>query len=837
MVEASDPAAAQAADGTSNTAQAADGQGGGQGGAPRNTNVGVGAINSGNNDDEEQQNGDDGVVVHGDAVDDLAPRTNKAVEVEDDRQQKKLRDAAGHEDAVMATAASATAAAAATTTADADPTVPPSGVKADGVAAVVAMEGAVPTGDPPTETATTTTTTTVQPGESNASSATQQSQQRTLLTQTYSPHILPTDTSLSSARTRLRRALEQMYTLRKEYTEQTYERYRVLMRPLGEGANGAPADSIGGAGIEKRLREIESDPSGVLDKLRKENDKRKSVMEGQAPPPGGGVSGEHHTTTTTTTVDYSYTGEDGLHLVILPEDNLAEYGLDPKKYNQRSPVDPDTGRRHDGMSQAGVAATLMLLDGVRRSRGMPVETTEYHHHHHRRSGSGGHPRGFDYQRNYYDLRESESMEKRDSFGSYNPYAPSPTPSNDSHGGMMGVGGVMGGAGSTGTLPSQQLQYQRKSSQNQWLSMSPAAEQLQPDGTINTTGKYTAVQSALMARGVGSNEMHRDYRFNSMHQRVIPPEFYETVLPPLLGARAIGREGERRVKARRAIRSVIEEIMKRGNDDDSVDGGVEEIGFMKQMRAKSLEEKEKNGETKAPPQDQPAASNSTPSVDPMLAFSVMKAVGLVKDKDNNNTKAAGGKVASGDAETLLGLGGLTSTESVSQFVSSFSATSADGNKRAATDSTTTSPRPKKSKLMEAPKTKEDNAALHIRGGGGDDEEEEPQKPAPRKRGRPRKNQPKVAAGASKKEAETKSSEESASPPAEHPTVQSAQPMFPSSVNAMYNPMAMDAYQSAALAQQLGVGSAYMNASSYPRSQLGGSNADGGWVRINNSSTLP
>jgi hypothetical protein len=190
--------------------------------------------------------------------------------------------------------------------------------------------------------------------------------------------------------------------------------------------------------------------------------------------------------------------------------------------------------------------------------------------------------------------------------------------------------------------------------------------LTPEGeTLLKNKKYNATQMAFLARGVGVAEMKRDPRLSSLvhHQRVVPKEFYETVLPPLLGARQVGRMEVRKVQARKAIRSVIREIMEKeeedelvlgkvksdgaglkksgDNDKDGSGGSSSELGLLHRFHSiseKQNESKDSSDQAKsAEGGGKSGESTANLAIDPVLAYSVMSAVGLVnakKDEDED-----------------------------------------------------------------------------------------------------------------------------------------------------------------------------------------------------------
>jgi hypothetical protein len=467
-----------------------------------------------------------------------------------------------------------------------------------------------------------------------AQAPTSTTEPQTTLEQLYAPYLLPEETSLAEARQRLRMALEQTRLLRESFTEQVYERYGVVLQPIPTTKE-----------HNDRIKEIIANPRESKSMLiLEENEKKKererckieAANEGENDP-------------------LASFGGDGLQLVILPE--------------QQHQSHHDKKRDTSAISAASAAATDVLLDKVRLRRGLaPLGTTEYYEpEKKRRSG---------------ELKPDRSLNS------------SPSVSVDSN------------------LGQQPQQVGRKAGYSSLLTLTPSGE------TLHKSKKYPS-QYALLSKGVGISEMKRDPRTSTLvaHQRVIPKEFYETALPQLVGARQVGRRERRRVEARRAIRSVIGLIMEKekederlvrsadsggegkgkgdGNDDKDGGGGggSSEIGLMHRLQSLS----DQHHERKSTSDEQDKSNNegeSKPSgdttadlaIDPLLAYSVMSAVGLVQTKhveigDKKSppeVKDSGNSVAK-----MLGLSGLMKLGAVSDFVKSFSPVGA-GNKRKQAD---------------------------------------------------------------------------------------------------------------------------------------------------------
>lgn len=479
------------------------------------------------------------------------------------------------------------------------------------------------------------------------------------LEQLYRPYVLPDETDLDSARDRIRNGLEQTRVLRQAFTEQVYERYGVILKPF-------PSTREHADELEKLLANPHESMSklAAIDREKKRERDRVRLEEGENDP-------------------LATFGGDGLHLVILPEEQpqLFDKGL--------------------ALSQASAAAAEGLLDRVRRIRGYEIP-----------------------QKEYVQRAVDRSLNS------------SPSLSIDSNFGM----------------PQVQLQQRssRKAGYSSMLTLTPEGE------TLQKGRKYNASQMALISKGVGVSEMKLDPRIGSslvMHQRVIPKEFYETILPPLLGARQVGKMEIRKVHARKAIRSVIREIMekeendldlekastkndcngksKKGGSDDkdgsSGGGGPSELGLLHRLSsiAKKQRESKSSSDHIGDKSDSGGKSDegaANLAIDPILAYSVMSAVGLVNEIDTEEYQKP-----SDDEENLgnpiaktLGLSKLMNLSPVSAFVDSFAPTGRENKRKIADDN---GQKQKKAKIDTAIADGKEGV-LHIRGGGGDEEEKDP-----------------------------------------------------------------------------------------------------------------
>lgn len=192
----------------------------------------------------------------------------------------------------------------------------------------------------------------------------------------YGLLVHPSDTSLADARKRLRTALEQTRLLRVAFTDRVYEKYRVVLRPIPT--------------TEAVVRRIEADPIGTNTKLqddirriKDEKEAEKKEAQKLAPAVGAGQeSGKPQlpgpSGAIETAEQLAYVGA-GLNLVILPEEDVDESEVDIAKYEFRGPINPETGLRVGGISAAAATAAEVLLDRVRRAESMRSERQKRKH--------------------------------------------------------------------------------------------------------------------------------------------------------------------------------------------------------------------------------------------------------------------------------------------------------------------------------------------------------------------------------------------------------------------------------------------------------------------------
>ena len=470
------------------------------------------------------------------------------------------------------------------------------------------------------------------------------SSERAALEDAYGPYIHPTDMCLDDARKRLRIAIEQTRVLRESFTDQAYERFRVVMRP-------APTS------IDEIVDPIEEDPTAAAATLRENSqtrqvEKDKEVRQSQQT----GIPLE----------EISYTG-DGLDLVALPDDEVADSEIDLEQYPENGPTDPETNQRREGFNSATVAAVEQLFERIKRGRlireGKDIETV---------------------------MAMARTIERTMS-ESFHPttfarsQAPSPAPSEDSNAAGAGQQRVSRGLYS------------------HLLTLNPEAE----GGRVS--GGSTAARSALVLRGVGVSETKRDIRINPVYQRMFQPNYLlppskDKFLPPLVGPQQLSRlqapnllhvQLEPATDSRKPLQTIVTDFC----GEIGPSSGMSEISLLGKLRSAFPEKKE---------------IDST-GYEPSLLYSVMSAVGLITDRDD----------ARGSDVNSLRLDGIAELETVSDFLH-HNTSRGKGKKRplgqtnldlSGIDSA------KRSKLEEQIKS-----PLQIRGGGGGDGDEGNEKQA-------------------------------------------------------------------------------------------------------------
>lgn len=556
----------------------------------------------------------------------------------------------------------------------------------------------------------------------------QRNADRAPLENAYGSFIHPTDTCLADARERLHVALEQTRLLGASFTEQAYERYRCLMKPVHES-------------LEEIIEPILIDPGQALEALREETDAikvEKDMEKKQALQAGVGLE------------ELAYFGE-GLHLVVLPEDEVDETEIDITQFPDRGPTNPETGEHVEEISAAAASATEQVFDRIRRIRAIRMGGD---------IGEVGIPkRATHLTRNLAQDHQTWDESFSPGFTSTAFISNSPALSVDSN-------------------ACDTHHHSSKGSLQYLLTLAPDAEGARPDGS------FTAVQSALIARGVGMHEMKRDSRINPLRQRMVQPNYFSPTppnkfLPPLLGPHQIYRLQAAEVRreklgvrsgARQSIKSVLEDICSslggsgvetagknvkgyvRRIDDSSVgglcvsSGGTKkapydersalEFGLLRRMHSAMLKRQRiegtlatSNGASHAVTESTDLGSESLHSIsdsgdfDPLLAFSVMNAVGLVLRKDGSikhQQRVSSRNTDNAYAQTL-GLDNLASLTSVKSFFRTIS-TIRNGKKRhlSGEDNVMNDAKRMKSGIRDTSNGDNVEGIHEIRGGGGQDD---------------------------------------------------------------------------------------------------------------------
>ncbi|KAL3918705.1 MAG: hypothetical protein SGILL_004110, partial [Bacillariaceae sp.] len=217
--------------------------------------------------------------------------------------------------------------------------------------------------------------------------------QRAPLADKYDPYIVPSDTSLEDAKSRLRTALDQTRQLRAAFTERVYGKYRICLKPPPQ--------------TEDIIETLEQHPEQLLRKLQdeikyvkaeKELEKkevqrlhnqaaaaaRKESIADAAAPAASNDAGKTAKPSRNQLSDAEQLMcvTTGLGLVVLPESDASN--IDMAVYNDRGPLDLNTGLRVRGISQAAATAGEATLERARRAQALKVERDkirEDHPHH------------------------------------------------------------------------------------------------------------------------------------------------------------------------------------------------------------------------------------------------------------------------------------------------------------------------------------------------------------------------------------------------------------------------------------------------------------------------
>lgn len=185
-------------------------------------------------------------------------------------------------------------------------------------------------------------------------------QARAPLTNLYGPFLSDTDTCLEDARQRLMTAIRQTQKLRQAFTDRVYQKYRVCLYPA------PPAEST--------IAQIKADPAAASKKLSEDRLMLKSEKElekKEAQKLNAELSAAPTAALNIDTADQLLYYTAGLNLIILPEDTTAsKESLAP--YAERGPIN-ESGQRAKNVSQAAALAGESMLDRTRKASAMRVE--------------------------------------------------------------------------------------------------------------------------------------------------------------------------------------------------------------------------------------------------------------------------------------------------------------------------------------------------------------------------------------------------------------------------------------------------------------------------------
>eukprot|EP00594_Rhizosolenia_setigera_P004311 CAMPEP_0178941062 /NCGR_PEP_ID=MMETSP0789-20121207/1177_1 /TAXON_ID=3005 /ORGANISM="Rhizosolenia setigera, Strain CCMP 1694" /LENGTH=1778 /DNA_ID=CAMNT_0020620213 /DNA_START=199 /DNA_END=5535 /DNA_ORIENTATION=+ len=192
---------------------------------------------------------------------------------------------------------------------------------------------------------------------------------RVHLLDTYSPYLVSSDKSLSDARQRLIYAIEQTRQLRAAFTNRVYEKYRIVLQPVPKSNDQIVGKILSNPKESKRKIEERI----ALVKLEKEYEKRDS--QGRTAVANSLKKDSLHAASSHSEVlaESEQLFGAGLSLVILPEEDVDENEVDLNDFEHRGPTNPETGQRLGGISSAAANAAEALLDRTRRARSRRIE--------------------------------------------------------------------------------------------------------------------------------------------------------------------------------------------------------------------------------------------------------------------------------------------------------------------------------------------------------------------------------------------------------------------------------------------------------------------------------
>eukprot|EP00429_Kryptoperidinium_foliaceum_P008926 CAMPEP_0176010860 /NCGR_PEP_ID=MMETSP0120_2-20121206/4989_1 /TAXON_ID=160619 /ORGANISM="Kryptoperidinium foliaceum, Strain CCMP 1326" /LENGTH=1711 /DNA_ID=CAMNT_0017343711 /DNA_START=100 /DNA_END=5235 /DNA_ORIENTATION=- len=501
-------------------------------------------------------------------------------------------------------------------------------------------------------------------------------EERRPLTDKYGPYIAPCDTTLGDARLRLHTALEQTRRLRQAFTDRVYKKYRVCLQPVPS--------------TQETLTRILTDPKTCFETLeiethalnqeksaeKKEASKLNSEMLSTENSAAGGVSGASLPTVAvpgatgaggaqpvptalgTTTVpgnpleianaenaDQLMYVSAGLSIIVLPEHNGDH--LDKKKYPHRAPTDPVTGQRVKGISAAAATAGEVMLDRCRKSAILRAERRS-------RKAAG---KDLNYSRLELLLRNPTAppvMPSPPAVDATTAAAPATkhAPSSDKGIAAENVaarpsqGKKQSGKNTSSQIPTSaakaiKARVQATMSVQTLLSLSPTGEELRTDGQLS------AATFALMEGGVGS---HGSAKAQQRFRHPFPDSAgargkvsgqkdsvsTSWALPPLPTAKE--RRNRKQFdnvvtppaseRATEAIQKILTQFSDEENPRPNKRRKIPEVSLMHGIQDFSEKATDKSKSESMMPSS---------GMDPMLAFHVMQAVGIIEPSQPKSDK--------------------------------------------------------------------------------------------------------------------------------------------------------------------------------------------------------
>ena len=358
--------------------------------------------------------------------------------------------------------------------------------------------------------------------------------ERAALEDAYGPYIHPTDMCLDDARKRLRIAIEQTRVLREVFTDQAYERFRVVMRP-------APSS------IEDIVDPIEEDPEAAVANQRETSQARKVEKDKEM---------RQSQQTGIALEELAYIG-DGLDLVVLPDDEVSDSEIDVEQYPENGPTDPETNQRREGINSASQVAVEQLFERIKRGRlireGKDIETV---------------------------MAMARTVERTMS-ESFHPttfartQTPSPAPSEDSNAAGFGQPRVSRGLYS------------------HLLTLNPEVEGDRPNGGLTAARSALITRGVGMSETKRDLRINPVYQRVFQPNYLLPPS-KDKLLPPLVGPQQISRlqaPSLLSLQKEPSTDSTLQTTVTNFCDELGSSSGMSEISLMKRVRATFSEEKE------------------------------------------------------------------------------------------------------------------------------------------------------------------------------------------------------------------------------------------------------